>query len=137
MNYKKYILIALLAVLFVTAGLYNTHNYKDYMYYLNNPDNTDKTEIGIAGTVISREGHDLLIRESMFGKEVLLKSVYENWQPGQFINFKGIYHKEGYIDFIKGELIWNKKIKLYFSIVGFLVFLYIVFKDYKKLRFGF
>ena len=137
MNYKKYILLALLVVLFVSSGLYNNHNNKDYLFYLNDPVGQDMTEIGIAGTIISKDNNSVVISEGMYGKEVYLKSVNENWEVGQFVNFKGVFHKEGYVEYRRGELIWNKKIKFALSALGFVVFFIILFRDRKKLKFSF
>jgi len=136
MNYKKYILLALLALIFILSGFYNQNNYKDILFYLNDPASLDLSEISIAGSILSISNGDAIIRESMYGKEILLKSVFENWKVGEFINIKGIFHKAGYIEYKKGELIWNKKIKFAFSVVGFIVFVYIFFLDRKKLRFS-
>jgi hypothetical protein len=137
MNYKKYILLAILALLFISSGLYNLHNNKSYLFYLSDPIGQDKTEISLAGSIISKDNENILIRESMYGKEVMIKSVHESWLKGQFVNLKGIFHKEGYIEFKKGELIWDKKIKFVLSAGGFLIFLIILFRDRKKLKFDF
>jgi hypothetical protein len=90
MNYKKNILLAVLALLFVSSGLYNKSNNKDYLFYLNDPVGQDMTEIAIAGTIIAKDNNSMVVSESMYGKEVFLKSVNENWQVGQFVNFKGV-----------------------------------------------
>lgn len=136
MNLKKYILLALFAALFISAGLYNKYNNKDYLVYLNDPTGQDMAEIGIAGTIISKDNNSIVIRESMYGKTVIIKPVYEKWEAGRFVNIRGIFHKEGFIEYRKGELIWNKKIKFELSAAGFLLFLYILFLDRKKLRFS-
>lgn len=135
MFYKKYLLLLILIIIFISAGLYNQLNYKDINYYFKNLERNDLSEISIAGTIINKNSENLIIKDSMFGKEVVVRSVKDNWQIGQFINFKGVFHKEGYIEYIKGELIWDRKIKLYLSIIGFLLFVYILILDYKKIKF--
>jgi hypothetical protein len=137
MKHKKYILLILLAVVFIASGLYNNYNSKNYLFYLNNPAEHDLAEISIAGTIISKDQGNIILRENVYGIELPIKSAPSEWEKGQYINCKGIFHKECYIEYKRGELIWNKEIKFEFSAIGFLFFLFILFRDYKKLKFDF
>ena len=137
MNFKKYILLGLLIILFVSAGLYNKHSHKDILVYLNDPSGQDLADIALAGSVLNQSGDTIIIRESMYGKELKITSDTGLWTRGDFIHFQGVFHKAGFIEYKKGELIWDKRIKLYLSIVGFFVFVVLLFKDWKKLRFSF
>jgi hypothetical protein len=137
MKYKKYILLVLLAIVFVASALYNNYNSKNYLFYLNNPAKHDMAEIGIAGTIISKDQDNIILRENVNGIELPVKSVPADFKKGQYVNCKGIFHKECYVEYKRGELIWNREIKFEFSVVGFLFFLFILFRDYKKLKFDF
>jgi len=134
MNWKNITLFLLLVILFVFSGIYNQVNHKDITIYLNNPEDNDKQKISLSGTVLKIDNDEILLKDSMYGKEILLKYVYDKFQIGQFINFQGIFHKEGYIEYKKGEEIWDRKIKLILSIFGFLFVVYVFIIDYKKIN---
>lgn len=134
MNWKNITLFLLLVILFVFSGIYNQVNHKDITIYLNNPEDNDKQKISLSGTVLKIDNDEILLKDSMYGKEILLKYVYDKFQIGQFINFQGIFHKEGYIEYKKGEEIWDRKIKLVLSIFGFLFVVYVFIIDYKKIN---
>lgn len=134
MNWKNITLFLLLVILFVFSGIYNQVNHKDITIYLNNPEDNDKQKISLSGTVLKIDNDEILLKDSMYGKKILLKYVYDKFQIGQFINFQGIFHKEGYIEYKKGEEIWDRKIKLILSIFGFLFVVYVFIIDYKKIN---
>jgi hypothetical protein len=135
----KIVLIAMLLVVMVSAGLYNKFNNKDYLVYLNDPVGQDSLAINIFGRVISMDKDTMLIRESMYGKEVIVKSISGNWnwEVGMIINLKGIFHKEGYVEYTIGEEIRNTNIKMILSVIGMFFFIFVLYKDWHKLKFDF
>ena len=137
MNKIKIVLIVMLLVLMVSAGLYNTIINKDYMVYLNDPVGQDLSEIGVHGKIISIDKDTMVIRESMYGKEVIVKSVSGDWKTDMKINIKGIFHKEGYVEYKIAEEIKDTNIKTILSIIGMFFFIFILYKDWHKLKFNF
>jgi hypothetical protein len=137
MSKIKIVLIATLLVVMVSAGLYNKINNKDYLIYLNDPVGQDLSEIGVYGNIISIDKDTMVIRESMYGKEVIVKSIYGNWEIGMTINLKGIFHKEGYVEYTIGEEIRDNNIKMILSVIGMFFFMFVLYKDWHKLKFDF
>ena len=137
MSKIKIVLIATLLVVMGSAGLYNNINNKDYLVYLNDPVGQDLLNIGIHGKIISMDKDTMVIRESMYGKEVIVKSVYGNWKVGMEISLKGIFHKEGYVEYTIGEEIKDTNNKMILSVVGMFFFMFVLYKDWHKLKFDF
>jgi hypothetical protein len=137
MSKIKIALIGMLLVMMVSSGLYNKTNNKDYLVYLNDPIGQNLSEIGVHGKIISIDEDEMLIRESMYGKEVVVKSVYGNWEINMEINLKGIFHKEGYVECKIAEEIKDTNIKTILSIIGMAFFIFVLYKDWHKLKFDF
>jgi hypothetical protein len=121
----------------VSAGLYNKINNKDYLVYLNDPVGQDSLEISIHGKIISMDKDTMVIRESMYGKEAIVKSIYGNWEVGMLVNLRGIFHKEGYIEYRIAEEIRDTNVKMILSIIGIVFFMFVLYKDWHKLKFDF
>ena len=137
MNRMKIVLVVMLLMLMGSSGLYNKINNKDYLVYLNDPIGQDLSEIGVHGKIISINKHTMVIRESSYGKEVIVKLESGNWEINMEINLKGIFHKEGYVECKIAEEIKDTSIKKIFSVIGMFFFIFILYKDWHRLKFDF
>lgn len=137
MNKIKIALIGILLVMMVSSGLYNKLIHKDYLDYVNDPIGQDLSKIGLHGRIISVGNDTMVIRESIYGKEVVIKSVYGDWDVKMEISLKGIFHKEGYVEYKIAEEIKDSNIKMILSVIGMFIFMFILYKDWHKLKFDF
>jgi hypothetical protein len=133
----KIVLIVMLLVLMVSAGLYNKISNKDYLVYLNDPVGQDLCKIGVHGKIISIDKGSLIIREGTYGKEVTVKSVAGDWKVGMEINLRGVFHKEGYVEYKIAEEVKDTNIKTILSVIGMFFFIFVLYKDWRKLKFDF
>jgi len=137
MNKIKIASIGILLVMMVSSGLYNNISHKNYLDYLNDPSGQDLSEISIYGKIISVGSDTMVVREDRYGKEVVVKSVYGNWKINMVINLKGIFHKEGYVEYKIAEEIKDSNIKMILSVIGMFIFMFVLYKDWHKLKFDF
>lgn len=97
----------------------------------------DGNLLTVSGTIISRNNNLYTLFDGPNDKEIAVLNNIEKWKEGDYVSIKGIFHKEGYIEYLEGEVVWDRKIKFILSIIGFLSVILIIYLDRKKVIMSF
>jgi hypothetical protein len=132
----KYIaLIISLGVLFL-SGYYNHSQTPGIDRYMKNPGENEGKEIKLSGYVISSKNYYYTIYDATTDYYIVVHNDKIKWQRDDFVAIKGIFSKEGYIEYLFGEVIWDRNIKLAMSFIGLTFVLVLIIIDRKKIIFS-
>jgi hypothetical protein len=134
-KFNKYILIFLSVVILLLSGYYNFSQPPGIEKIMRYPAQNEGHEISISGQVISSRGEIYSIYDPTSGYYITVQNNLTKWHLDDFVSIKGVFNKEGYLTYIYGEIIWDRKIKFILSAVGFIIVMTIVFIDRKKINY--
>jgi hypothetical protein len=133
-NTKNFLIIFCLIIL----GLSCYYNYSipiGLKILMSDPENNDNKEITISGEVRTDNKPFYSLYDATNKTSFIVKNTLEDWKINDFIALRGKFKKEGYLEYVSGEIIWDKKIKLAISIVAFIALIILFISEFKKLRF--
>ena len=130
--YNKILFTFSLLLILFFSGYYNYSQPMGYENYLQNPLTSDGKVLTISGIITAINNNYYTIFDGPNNKEIMVLNYFEKWKEGDFVSIKGIFHKEGYIEYLEGEVVWDRKIKFILSIAGFLAVILIIYIDRKK-----
>jgi hypothetical protein len=137
MKTYRYIFIFILLIILFLSGLYNYSQPMGYEILLKDPVKNEGCTLTISGTIISKNDDSYILFDKPNNVKVIVKNNITKWKMDDFVSLRGIFHSQGYVEFIEGEVIWDKGIILILSILGFLALLMILYMDRKKITISF
>lgn len=133
----KYLLLIIGLFFLVLSCYYNYSRPIGLIVMMNDPVKNNDQELTISGEVIGINKPYYSLHDEPNNINFIVKNALVDWKVSDFIAFKGKFKKEGYIEYMEGEIIWDKKIKLGISIFSFIIFIILFIFEFKKLKFHF
>jgi hypothetical protein len=131
----KYLLTGICIILLAVSCYYNYSRPVGLKILMNDPEKNNNQEITASGEVRNINKPFYTLYDATSSASFIVKNSTDDWKINDFIAFRGNYKKEGYIEYISGEIIWDKKIKLAISIIAFAAFIILIVFEYKKIKF--